>query len=104
MPYIAPQAEQHTAVGRTSSVTGHITNQGTMVITGTFTVQMATIKSDQSQRRRTLGRVSGIYDDPEAYELACACRGRCPARLVRAASARRSRPDPLGARARGRPG
>jgi len=74
MPYIAPQAEQHTAVGRTSSVTGHITNQGTMVITGTFSVQMATIKSDQSQRRRTLGRVSGIYDDPEAYELACAYR------------------------------
>jgi polyisoprenoid-binding protein YceI len=42
--------QQHTAVGRTSGVTGHFTIQGTTVTGGTFTVAMATVTSDQSQR------------------------------------------------------
>jgi polyisoprenoid-binding protein YceI len=42
--------QNHTAVGRTSSVTGHITISGTTVTAATFTVQMATIKSDESER------------------------------------------------------
>jgi polyisoprenoid-binding protein YceI len=42
--------QNHVAVGRTSAVTGHITISGTTVTAGTFTVQMATIKSDESER------------------------------------------------------
>ena len=42
--------QNHTAVGRTSSVTGHITITGTTVTGAAFTVQMATIKSDESER------------------------------------------------------
>jgi polyisoprenoid-binding protein YceI len=42
---------QHTtAVGRTSAITGHVTISGTTVTAADFTVQMATIKSDESQR------------------------------------------------------
>jgi polyisoprenoid-binding protein YceI len=42
--------QNHTAVGRTSSVTGHITISGTTATAAAFTVQMATIKSDESER------------------------------------------------------
>jgi polyisoprenoid-binding protein YceI len=42
--------QNHTAVGRTGAVTGHITISGTTVTAATFTAQMTTIKSDQSQR------------------------------------------------------
>jgi len=42
--------QNHVAVGRTSAITGHITISGTSVTAGAFTVQMATIKSDESQR------------------------------------------------------
>jgi polyisoprenoid-binding protein YceI len=42
--------QNHVAVGRTSAVTGHIMISGTTVTVGTFTVQMATIKSDESER------------------------------------------------------
>jgi polyisoprenoid-binding protein YceI len=42
--------QNHVAVGRTDAITGHITINGTTVTAGTFTVQMATIKSDESQR------------------------------------------------------
>ena len=42
--------QNHTAVGRTSSITGHVTISGTTVTAAGFTVQMATIKSDESQR------------------------------------------------------
>jgi polyisoprenoid-binding protein YceI len=42
--------QNHVAVGRTSTVTGHITISGSTVTAGTFTVQMATIKSDESER------------------------------------------------------
>lgn len=42
---------QHTtAVGRTSAITGHVTISGTTVTAADFTVQMATIKSNESQR------------------------------------------------------
>jgi polyisoprenoid-binding protein YceI len=42
--------QNHVAVGRTGSVTGHITISGTTVTVATFTAQMATIKSDESER------------------------------------------------------
>ncbi len=42
--------QQHTAVGRSSDVTGHLTIAGTSVTAATFTVQMDTIKSDSSER------------------------------------------------------
>jgi len=42
--------QSQTAVGRTASVTGHLTIAGTSVTTGTFSVPMKTIKSNESQR------------------------------------------------------
>lgn len=42
--------QNHVAVGRTGAITGHITISGSAVSAGTFTVQMATVKSDASQR------------------------------------------------------
>jgi polyisoprenoid-binding protein YceI len=42
--------QDNIAVGRTGAIAGSITIRGTRVTAGTFTVQMATIKSDQSQR------------------------------------------------------
>jgi polyisoprenoid-binding protein YceI len=42
--------QNHVAVGRTSAITGHITISGTTVTAAGFTVQMATIKSDESER------------------------------------------------------
>jgi polyisoprenoid-binding protein YceI len=42
--------QNHVAVGRTGAITGHITISGTTVTAGAFTVQMATIKSDESER------------------------------------------------------
>ncbi len=42
--------QDNVAVGRTSAVAGHLTISGTTVTAGTFTVQMATIRSDESQR------------------------------------------------------
>lgn len=42
--------QNHTAVGRTSAITGEITIRGTTVTSGAFTVQMATITSDASER------------------------------------------------------
>jgi polyisoprenoid-binding protein YceI len=39
-----------TAVGRTRSITGHLTISGATVTAAGFTVQMATIKSNESQR------------------------------------------------------
>jgi polyisoprenoid-binding protein YceI len=42
--------QNHVAVGRTGAITGHITISGTAVTAGSFTVQMATVKSDESQR------------------------------------------------------
>lgn len=42
--------QDNIAVGRTSDISGQLTIRGTKVTAGSFTVQMATIKSDQSQR------------------------------------------------------
>jgi polyisoprenoid-binding protein YceI len=42
--------QNNLAVGRTSNITGTLTISGTKVTAGSFTVQMATIKSDESQR------------------------------------------------------
>jgi polyisoprenoid-binding protein YceI len=42
--------QNNVAVGRTSTVTGDMTISGTTVTAASFTVQMATIHSDQSQR------------------------------------------------------
>ena len=42
--------QNHTAVGRTSVITGDVTISGTIVTAAGFTVQMATIKSDESER------------------------------------------------------
>jgi polyisoprenoid-binding protein YceI len=42
--------QNHTAVGRTHAVTGHITISGTTVTSAAFTVRMATITSDASER------------------------------------------------------
>jgi polyisoprenoid-binding protein YceI len=42
--------QQHTAVGRTSQVTGHLTITGTSVTAATFSVPMSTVHSDASQR------------------------------------------------------
>ena len=42
--------QDNVAVGRTSTVAGQLTINGTTVTAGSFTVQMAAIKSDQSQR------------------------------------------------------
>jgi polyisoprenoid-binding protein YceI len=42
--------QSNTAVGRTSSITGSITISGTQVASGQFTVDMTTVKSDQTER------------------------------------------------------
>jgi|ERR1022692_594340 polyisoprenoid-binding protein YceI len=42
--------QNNIAVGRTSSISGSMTIKGSVVTAATFTVQMATIRSDQSQR------------------------------------------------------
>jgi polyisoprenoid-binding protein YceI len=42
--------QDNVAVGRTSDISGQLTIRGTKVTAGSFTVQMATIKSDQSER------------------------------------------------------
>jgi polyisoprenoid-binding protein YceI len=42
--------QNHVAVGRTGDITGHLTINGSTVTAATFTVQMATIKSDESER------------------------------------------------------
>jgi polyisoprenoid-binding protein YceI len=56
--------QQHTAVGRTSDVTGHLTVAGTSVTAAGFTVQMATVHSDASQRD---AQFDGRIMDTSAY-------------------------------------
>jgi len=54
-----------TAVGRTASVTGHLTIQGTTVTAGTFSVPMDTIHSDKSQRDAQFdGRIMDVAQYP----------------------------------------
>jgi polyisoprenoid-binding protein YceI len=54
-----------TAVGRSDSVTGHITIQGTTVSAATFNVPMATVVSDKSQRNAQFdGRIMDVSSYP----------------------------------------
>lgn len=56
--------QQSTAVGRTSKVWGSITITGTSETKGSFTVNMASVTSDQSQRNAQFG---GRIMDVSAY-------------------------------------
>ena len=56
--------QNNVAVGRTSAITGGMTISGTTVTAASFTVQMATIKSDQSQRD---AQFNGRIMDTAAY-------------------------------------
>jgi polyisoprenoid-binding protein YceI len=54
-----------TAVGRSDSVTGHIIIQGTTVSAATFSVPMATVVSDKSQRNAQFdGRIMDVSSYP----------------------------------------
>ena len=57
--------QNNIAVGRTSHVTGDLTIKGSTVTAATFTVQMATIHSDQSQRDAQFdGRIMNVSTYP----------------------------------------
>jgi polyisoprenoid-binding protein YceI len=54
-----------TAVGRTTSVTGHLTIAGTTATAATFSVPMATVHSDKSQRDAQFdGRIMDVSQYP----------------------------------------
>jgi polyisoprenoid-binding protein YceI len=54
-----------TAVGRTTSVTGHLAIQGTTVTAASFSVPMATVHSDKSQRDAQFdGRIMNVSQYP----------------------------------------
>jgi polyisoprenoid-binding protein YceI len=57
--------QKNVAVGRTSSVAGHLTIRQTTVTAGAFTVQMATIHSDKSRRDMQFdGRIMDVATYP----------------------------------------
>ena len=57
--------QNNVAVGRTSSVAGHLTIRQTTVTAGTFTVKMATIHSDKSRRDLQFdGRIMDVATYP----------------------------------------
>ena len=56
--------QNNVAVGRTSDISGSMTIRGSSVTAASFTVQMATIKSDQSQRD---AQFNGRIMDTAAY-------------------------------------
>jgi polyisoprenoid-binding protein YceI len=57
--------QNNVAVGRTSDISGSLTIRGTTVTAASFTVQMATIKSDQSQRDAQFnGRIMDTASHP----------------------------------------
>jgi polyisoprenoid-binding protein YceI len=57
--------QNNVAVGRTSSVGGHLVIRNTTVTAGAFTVKMATIHSDQSQRDAQFdGRIMDVATYP----------------------------------------
>jgi len=59
--------QNNTAVGRTSSITGTVVISGTSVTTATFTVDLTTVKSDESQRDRQFqGRIMDTAKYPTA--------------------------------------
>jgi polyisoprenoid-binding protein YceI len=56
-----------TAVGRTTSVTGHMTIQGTTVTAATFSVPMASVHSNESERDNNFdGRIMEVAQYPTA--------------------------------------
>jgi polyisoprenoid-binding protein YceI len=58
--------QSHTAVGRTSSVTGQMVVKGTTVKTASFTVKMATIHTDSAQRDSQFdGRIMDVATYPD---------------------------------------
>ena len=58
--------QSHTAVGRSSSVTGQMVIKGTTVKTGGFTVKMATIHTDSAQRDSQFdGRIMDVARYPD---------------------------------------
>jgi polyisoprenoid-binding protein YceI len=59
--------QQSTAVGRTTRVSGSISISGTSVVKGSFTVDMSSVKSDQSERN---DQFDGRIMDVSAYPLA----------------------------------
>jgi polyisoprenoid-binding protein YceI len=59
--------QNHTAVGRTGAITGQIAISDTTVTSGAFTVQMATITSDASERD---AQFRGRIMDTSAYPTA----------------------------------
>jgi polyisoprenoid-binding protein YceI len=59
--------QNHVAVGRTHSITGAITVAGAHVTLASFTVQMSTVQSDQSQRDHQFdGRIMDVASYPTA--------------------------------------
>jgi polyisoprenoid-binding protein YceI len=57
--------QHHTAVGRSSSVTGQMVIKGTTVQTASFTVKMATIHTDSAQRDAQFdGRIMDVATYP----------------------------------------
>jgi len=59
--------QQSTAVGRTSSVSGSIAISGASVTGGSFTVDMGSVKSDQSERNAQFdGRIMDVRTYPTA--------------------------------------
>jgi polyisoprenoid-binding protein YceI len=59
--------QSNTAVGRTSTITGSITINGTHVTAGNFSVDMTTVKSDQGQRDNQFqGRIMETATFPRA--------------------------------------
>ena len=59
--------QQNMAVGRTGAVSGHLTIVGAAATAGSFTTQMATVKSDQSQRDTQFrGRIMDTSTYPTA--------------------------------------
>ena len=58
--------QSHTAVGRSSSVTGSMTIKGSTVKTASFTVKMATIHTDSAQRDSQFdGRIMDVAQFPD---------------------------------------
>jgi polyisoprenoid-binding protein YceI len=59
--------QNSTAVGRTTSIWGSVTISGASVTTGTFTVDMASVVSDQSERNGQFdGRIMNVAQYPTA--------------------------------------
>ena len=57
--------QQSTAVGRTQRISGSITIAGTSVSKGSFTVDMASVESDQSERNAQFdGRIMDVSKYP----------------------------------------